>query len=95
MIPVQHVMPAALASVLRRAPLTTDKVAFAWRTAVGAAVDRATAVELHGSVLVVIVKTDEWRHEIARSLPLIRSRVEFVLGDGVVTRIDLQPDASR
>ena len=88
-------MPAALASVLRRAPLTADKVAFAWRTAVGAAVDRATAVELRGSTLVVTVRTNEWRHEIARSLPLIRSRVEFVLGDGVVTRIDLQPDGSR
>jgi hypothetical protein len=90
MIPVQQVMPAALASVLRLAPLTPEKVAFAWRTAVGAAVDRATDVELRGSTLVVRVKSEEWRHEIARSMALIRSRLTVVLGDGVVTRIDLQ-----
>jgi hypothetical protein len=95
MIPVQHVMPNALASVLRLAPLTPEKVAFAWRTAVGAAVDRATGVELRESTLVVMVKSDEWRHEITRSLGLIRSRLNFVLGDGVVARIELQSDAPR
>jgi hypothetical protein len=95
MVPVQHVMPRALASVLRLAPLTPEKVAFAWRTAVGAALDRATGVELRGATLVVVVKTDEWRHEIARSLPLIRQRLNFVLGDNVVARIDLQSEGPR
>ena len=88
-------MPDALASVLRLAPLTPEKVAFAWRTAVGAALDRATGVELHGATLVVVVKSDEWRHEIARSLPLIRARLNHVLGEGVVARIDLQSDGAR
>ena len=88
-------MPGALAEVLRRAPLTPEKVAFAWRTAVGAAVDRATGVELRGATLVVVVKSDEWRHEISRSLALIRSRVNLVLGDGVVTRIELQSEGAR
>ena len=95
MVPVQQVMPEALASVLRRAPLTPEKVAFAWRTAVGAAVDRATSVELRGSTLVVVVNSDEWRHEISRSLALIRSRLNFVLGDGAVARIELQAEAAR
>jgi hypothetical protein len=95
MVPVQQVMPAALASVLRLAPLTPEKVAFAWRTAVGAAVDRATGVELRGATLAVVVKTDEWRNEIARSLPLIRQRLNFVLGDDVVARIDLQSEGPR
>lgn len=93
MIPVQQVLPGALASVLRRAPLTPEKVAFAWRTAVGAAVDRATGVELRGSTLVVVVKNQEWRHEIARSLALIHSRLNLVLGDGVVARVELQSEA--
>jgi len=88
-------MPGALAEVLRRAPLTPEKVAFAWRTAVGAAVDRATGVELRGATLVVVVKSDEWRHEISRSLALIRSRVNLVLGDGVVARIELQSEGAR
>ena len=95
MVPVQRFMPEALAAVLRLAPLTPEKVAFAWRTAVGPALDRATGVELHGSTLTVVVKTDEWRHEIARSLPLIRSRLNHVLGDGIVARIDLQSDRAR
>jgi hypothetical protein len=95
MIPVQQVMPAALASVLRLAPLTPEKVAFAWRTAVGAAVDRATSVELRGSTLAVVVKSEQWRHEIGRSSALIRTRLNFVLGDGVVTRIDIQSEGAR
>jgi hypothetical protein len=94
-IPLQHVMPEALASVLRQAPLTPEKVAFAWRTAVGAALDRVTGVELRGSTLVVLVTRDEWRHEITRSLGLIRSRLDLVLGDGVVTRIELRSEGAR
>jgi len=89
MIPLQQVMPAALASVLRQAPLSPEKVAFAWRTAVGAAIDRASTVELRGSTLAVSVKSDEWRHEIARSAPMIRARLDLVLGSGVVTWIDV------
>jgi hypothetical protein len=95
MVPVQQFMPDALAAALRLAPLTPEKVAFAWRAAVGAAVDRATGVELHGSTLVVAVKSAEWRHEIARSLPLIRARLNHVLGDGVVARIDLPSEGAR
>jgi hypothetical protein len=88
-VPLQQFMPAALASTLRRAPLTPDKVAFAWRSAVGAAVDRASVVELRGATLVVAVKSDEWRQEIARSSALIRSRLALVLGEGVVTHLDV------
>ena len=89
MIPVQQIVPDALASVLRRAPLSPEKVAFAWRTAVGPAVDRATAIELRDTTLVVTVKADEWRQEISRSTALIRSRLALVLGSGVVTRVEI------
>jgi hypothetical protein len=89
MVPLQQVMPDVLASVLRQAPLTPEKIAFAWRTAVGAAVDRASVVELRGTMLAVTVKSDEWRHEIARSSPLIRSRLDLVLGPGIVTWINV------
>jgi len=88
-IPLQQVIPAALAAVLRQAPLTPDKIAFAWRTAVGPAVDRASVVGLRGATLVVVVGHDEWRREIARSTPLIRSRLDSVLGRGVVVAIDV------
>ena len=87
-------MPSALASVLRRAPMTPEKVAFAWRTAVGAAVDRASSVELRGSTLVVVVKSEQWRQEVARSSGMIRARVNLVLGDGVVGWIDVRYEAA-
>jgi hypothetical protein len=92
MVPVHQFMPAALASVLRLAPLTPEKVAFAWRTAVGAAVDRASRVELHGTTLVVRVRNEQWRQELARSAALIRSRMATVLGEGAVTWIDVQAE---
>ena len=82
-------MPGALAEALRRAPLSAEKVAFAWRTAVGAAVARASTIELRGSVLTVQVTTDQWRNEIGRSSGVIRARMDMVLGAGVVTRIDV------
>jgi hypothetical protein len=93
-IPVQQFMPSALASVLRLAPMTPEKVAFAWRTAVGAAVDRASSVELRGSTLVVVVKSEQWRQEVSRSSGMIRSRVNLVLGDGVVSWIDVRSEGA-
>ena len=77
-------MPDALAVVLRKAPLTPDKVAFAWRTAVGPAVDRVTTVELKGRVLQVRAKDPAWQREVERSAGLIRSRLGLLLGDEVV-----------
>jgi hypothetical protein len=93
-IPVQQFMPSALASVLRLAPMTPEKVAFAWRTAVGAAVDRASSVELRGATLVVVVKSEQWRQEVSRSSGMIRSRVNLVLGDGVVSWIDVRSEGA-
>jgi hypothetical protein len=45
-IKANQVMPAVVAEVIRKAPLTGEKVSFAWRLAVGPAVDKATAVRL-------------------------------------------------
>jgi len=88
-IPVNYVMTGALASILRRAPLTPEKVAFSWRTAVGPAVDNVTAVELHDGVLYVRAKDAAWQREVERSAALIRSRLDGLLGDRVVRRIEV------
>ena len=80
---MQQLMPAALAEVLRKAPLTPEKVAFAWRTAVGAAVAKATSVELRDGVLRVRARDASWLREVERSAPLIRSRLSTVLGNVV------------
>jgi hypothetical protein len=86
-IPVNHLMSGALAEILRRAPLTPEKVAFSWRTAVGPAVDKVTTVEFYNGVLYVHAKDATWRGEVERSAALIRSRLDGLLGERVVRRI--------
>ena len=89
MIPVQRFIPEALAAVLQRAPLTPEKVAFAWRTAVGASVDRATSVALDGYTLRVTARDEQWRREIEHSASLIRARLDALLGPGIVRGLNV------
>ncbi len=89
MIPLARVVPRALQDILRKAPTTPEKVAFAWRLAVGPSVDRATRVELRDGVLRVRVKDAAWRREVERSGALIRDRLNAVLGDGAVRALDV------
>jgi hypothetical protein len=95
MIPVQQFLPDALATLLRKAPLTPEKVAFAWRTAVGAAVDKASVAVLRGDVLHVHVKDASWQREMERSAALIRARLDTLLGAGVVRYIEVTSQPTR
>jgi hypothetical protein len=88
-IPVQDFMPDALAVILRKAPLTQEKVAFAWRSAVGAAVDHATSIALQDGVLHVRARDAAWQREIERSGTVIRRRMEALLGNGIVRYINV------
>ncbi len=89
MIPVADVIPDALAAVLRTAPLTPEKVAFAWRLTVGPAVDRATTIELRDGVLRVRARDAAWRREVERSAGVIRRRLQTLLGADVLRRLDI------
>ena len=89
MIPVHQLLPAALAELLRKAPLTDEKVAFAWRNAVGPAVDKVTDVELRDRVLHVRVKDAAWRREVEHAAGLIRDRLNDLLGDRTVGSINV------
>jgi hypothetical protein len=89
-IPVRHVIPEAVAAIIRKAPLTPEKVAFAWRSVVGPAIDQATLVEWHEGVLRVRAKDPAWQREVERSAALIRSRLDLLLGDRVVRYIDVK-----
>lgn len=81
-------MPGALVDLLRGAPLSQGKVAFAWRAAVGTAVERATAVRLaDDGVLVVETASAQWSRELQRSSSTILVRLEALLGPGVVRKI--------
>jgi hypothetical protein len=89
MVPVHRVMPQALATVLRLAPLSPEKVAFAWRMAVGPALDQATTVRLQEDVLHVEARDAAWRHEIERSRALIQARLAALLGETAVRRVQV------
>jgi len=90
MIPVREVLPEAIADLVRKAPLTPEKVAFAWRSAVGPAVDHATTIQLRDGVLQVRAKDPAWQREVERSAALIRSRLDTLLGERVVKYIDVR-----
>jgi predicted nucleic acid-binding Zn ribbon protein len=85
---LQQVLPVVVQMLIRDMPLSPGKVTFAWRAAVGAAIDRATTVRLlEGGVLDVRVSDQHWRRELRRSTPLILARLSTLLGDGTVTSI--------
>jgi len=82
-------LPAAIAAILENAPLSDDKVAFAWRTAVGPALDKVSTVELRNRVLYVRVKDARWQREVEHSTGVIRARLESMLGQGLVKSISV------
>jgi predicted nucleic acid-binding Zn ribbon protein len=85
---LQQLLPAAVAPLVRDAPLSPGKVAFAWRAAVGSAIDRATTVALvEGGILEVCVVDQHWRREVRRSAPLVLERLAAMLGPSTVTRL--------
>jgi Dna[CI] antecedent DciA-like protein len=86
-IPVHRFLPEVLAEILRKAPLTDDKVAFAWRSSVGPAIDRGTSVTLRAGILQVTAREAAWGREVERSEGLIRARLDSLLGRGVVRAI--------
>jgi Dna[CI] antecedent, DciA len=87
MIQVHRFIPDALAQILRKAPLNDEKVAFAWRSSVGPAIDRGTTVSLREGVLQVTAREAAWGREVQRSETLIRARLDSLLGGGVVRTI--------
>ncbi|MGH9201311.1 MAG: DciA family protein [Vicinamibacterales bacterium] len=78
-------MPGVVESVIRNAPLTPEKVSFAWRVSVGAAVGKATAVRLgENGVLHVKCDSPAWAAAVKKSAPLIQRRLNGMLGAGAV-----------
>lgn len=91
MEPVQSLMSAAVARLVRPAPLSPEKVLFAWRAAVGPAVSRVTRVRLEGHrALEVVVDDDRFGDELERSAPMVLGRVQDLLGADAVVRLELK-----
>jgi hypothetical protein len=87
---LSHLVPAGLAELLRTMPLSDGKVAFAWKTAVGPAVERATAIRLVAGTLIVDASTPEWSREVRRSTGIILTRLKTLLGDETVQSIEVR-----
>lgn len=84
-----RVLPAVLAAAIRQAPLTSEKVAFAWRQAGGPAIDRATTITLADGVLTVSCTDPQWAREVHRIRHELLRQLALWLGQEVVTRIDV------
>jgi predicted nucleic acid-binding Zn ribbon protein len=88
MIRADRLIPTVLAEVIRKAPLCPEKVEFAWRAAVGAAMDRVTAVHLDDAGVLHVKAADaHWAREVKRSSRLIVQRLQGLLGAGVVKKL--------
>jgi hypothetical protein len=86
-LPLAQVIPAAVTELLRGAPLSPGKVQFAWRTAVGPAVHRVSAVRLEHRVLIVEASSRQWSAELSRSSPVILRRMQSLLGADAIAEI--------
>jgi hypothetical protein len=90
MDPASRLLSTVLPALLARAPLTTDKVEFAWRTVVGSAMARATRVRLlENGTLLVRVHDPNWGREVESAFSLILPRLKPLLGAEAVRRITL------
>ena len=97
MEPIQSLLPAAVASLVRPAPLSPEKVLFAWRVAVGPAVARVTRVRL-GADRALEVSLDDPRFapELVRSASIVLGRLQELLGQDAVRRLAVrQPEGAR
>ncbi len=87
--PVQSIVPAVLAEIIRRQPASKERTAFAWSVAVGPALARVTSVELRGRTMVVTTRDARWAKEIERATATILPRVQHLLGATIVDSLEV------
>ena len=88
--PLAQAIPRAVATLLRETPMSPGKLAFTWKTVVGAAMDRGTFVRLEGKTLLVDAKTAAWAKEVSRSAPIILKRLQTLLGNEVISELNVR-----
>ena len=88
--PLAQAIPRAVATLLRETPMSPGKLAFAWKTVVGPAMDRGTFVRLDGRTLLVDAKTAAWAKEVSRSSPIILRRLQTLLGSEVINELNVR-----
>ena len=90
MKPIAQALPGALAELLKGSPLSAGKVEFAWKAAVGPALQRTTSVRLEGTRLLVDSATPQWAREVTRSSDVILARLQHLLGREAITEITVR-----
>lgn len=90
MKPIQPIMSEVVARLVRPAPLSPEKVLFAWRMAVGPMLARVTLVRLRSDgCLLVQLQDDRWRPELERAAGVVHERVAAALGADVLREVRL------
>ncbi len=89
MIAAARIIPGVLAQVIRPAPLCAEKVEFAWRASVGPAVARVSEVRFDDRQVIVVTVPAHWRREVERSLGLIRTRLDALLGPDAYINVEI------
>ena len=94
-LPIQSALPAVLVEVLKWGPLSSAKIEFAWKAAVGGPLARVTTARLGPPQTLEVTAADErWVRELRRSASLIITRLKALLGPDVVTRVEIISAAS-
>jgi len=81
---IQQFTPAVLAEVIRRQPPSDGRTTLAWQVAVGAAIARATSVQLADGVLTVTAKDPRWLTDVEASRGVVLGRLKLLLGNDAV-----------
>ena len=91
MIQANKVLPAVVAEILRKAPMSDEKVSLAWRLAVGPAIAKATTVRLvPDGTLHIKAESQAWIDAVRKSTSLIHIRLGDLLGEDLVKRLEFR-----
>jgi hypothetical protein len=90
MVPLQNFATGVLAEVIRRQPPSPGRTTCAWTIAVGPALARSATVVLADRVLRVQPRDARWAKEIARLSPTILPRLQHLLGQDSVVKIEIR-----
>lgn len=89
MEPIQGCLDPVVARILRQAPPSPARLECAWRLAVGPELARISTVTTTAGVLSVTLPDRRWAQEFRRSIPLVLERLQRMLGDEEVRRIEI------
>ncbi len=96
MQPVTSVLPAVVRRLLQQGEMSQEKLDFAWRAAVGPAIERATEVRLAADGTVEVRASDAtWRRELQHSQSMMLGRLQELLGRQIVKNLKIMSRSGR